>query len=159
MPPSIADLCQALPIATCEPGAVLLQEGTTSGRLYVLVEGSVEVLKDGFQINIVSDRGAIFGDMSALLDIPHMATVRALTACSFHVAEGGDAFLQSHQDIAYLLAKLLAQRLHGVTGYLVDLKKQFEDQDNHLGMVDDILETLLHDQRNDFTPGSDRDPG
>jgi len=26
-------------------------------------------------------------------------------------------------------------------------------------MVDDVLETLIHDQRQAFTPGSDRDQG
>ena len=88
-----------------------------------------------------------------------MATVRALGTCSAHVVEGGEAFLASHQEIAFHLARMLAQRLHGVTSYLVDLKVQFEDQAGHLGMVDEILETLVHEQRSDFTPGSDRDPG
>lgn len=155
---SLRDLCQNLPIAVFEPGAVLIAEGHATGRLYVLVEGVVEVLKSDFQINLVSDAGAIFGDMSALLGIPHMATVRAVSQCSAHVIEGGDAFLQSHQEVAYQLAKLLAQRLHGVTTYLADLKRQFEGEDNHLGMVDDILEALVHDQGREFTPGSDREP-
>ena len=29
---------------------------------------------------------------------------------------------------------------------LIDLKEQFSDQENHLGMVDDVLGTLLHHQ-------------
>lgn len=156
--PSIIDLCQSLPLQTFEPGAILIAEGSRSGRLYILAEGAVEVLKGDFQINLVADRGAIFGDISALLNIPHMATVRAATQCSLHVAEGGEAFLQAHQEIAFQLAQMLAQRLHGVTTYLADLKRQFEDHDNHLGMVDEILETLVHQQRSTFTPGSDRDP-
>jgi CRP-like cAMP-binding protein len=156
--PSIADLCSNLPVMTFEPGDVLLPEGASTGRLYVLLEGDVEIVKGDYQINLVSDRGAIFGDMSALLDAPHMATVRALTASKAYVAENGAAFLQSHPEVAYLLATTLAQRLNGVTSYLVDLKRQFEDQANHLGMVDEILETLLHEQRREFTPGSDRDP-
>lgn len=155
---SIGDLCKALPIASFAPGEVLLAEGQKTGRLFVLIEGSVEILKGDFQINLVSDAGAVFGDMSALLDIPHMATVRAVTPCTAHISDDGDAFLRAQPEIAYLLAKLLAQRLHGVTGYLVDLKAQFEDQSNHLGIVDEILETLVHEQKQDFTPGSDRDP-
>ena len=157
--PSILDLCHALPVRKFEPGAVLLAEGKTSGLLYVLIDGEVEILKGDFQINVVSDPGAIFGEISVLLDIPNMATVRAATPCSAHVVEGGDAFLQSHKEIAYQLSKLLAQRLHGLTTYLVDLKRQFEHHDNHLSMVDDVLETLVHHQRQSFTPGSDRDPG
>lgn len=156
---SIADLCQDFPLATYAGGDVLLKEGESTGRLYILAAGEVEVLKGDYQINTVADRGAIFGDMSALLGIPHMATVRALGPCSVHVIEGGEAFLASHQEVAFHLAKMLAQRLHGVTSYLVDLKRQFEDQAGHLGMVDEILETLVHEQHSDFTSGSDRDPG
>ena len=156
---SIADLCQDFPLATYLGGDVLLMEGERTGRLYVLSDGAVEVLKGDYQINTVAERGAIFGDMSALLGIPHMATVRALGSCSAHVIDGGEAFLASHQEVAFHLAKMLAQRLHGVTSYLVDLKRQFEDEAGHLGMVDEILETLVHEQHSDFTPGSDRDPG
>ena len=156
---SILSLCQALPVRTFEPGATLLAEGQKSGLLYVLIEGEVAILKGEFQINAVSAPGAIFGEISVLLDIPHMATVRALTPCRAHVVENGDAFLQSHKDIAYHLSKLLAERLHGVTTYLADLKRQYEDHEDHFGMIDDVLETLVHQQRRSFTPGSDRDPG
>jgi CRP-like cAMP-binding protein len=155
---TIADLCEGLPVIDFEPGAVLLPEGGSTGMLYVLLEGTVEVMKGDFQINIVADRGAIFGDMSALLGIPHMATVRAKTAGSAYLIEGGAAFLQANKEIAFLLAQLLAQRLHGVTGYLVDIKRQFEDHAGHLGIVDEILESLLHSQRRTFTAGSDREP-
>ena len=155
---SFADLCHALPRTTFAPGAVLLAEGDRTGKLYVLMDGSVEILKGAFQVNVVADSGAIFGDMSALLDIPHMATVRAITPVEAVCIEGGAAFLDAHKEVAFLLAQLLAQRLHGVTTYLADIKRQFEDQEGHLGLVDEILETLVHDQRRAFTPGSDRDP-
>lgn len=156
---TIADLCQDLPLATFQAGDILMAEGERSGRLYVLVDGAVEILKGGFQINLISDRGAILGDMSVLLDMPHTATVRALTPCTLHMSEGGETFLRSHKEVAFLLSQMLAQRLHGVSTYLVDLKRQFEDEAGHLGMVDEILETLVHQQRSTFTPGSDRDPG
>ncbi|MEJ0059411.1 MAG: cyclic nucleotide-binding domain-containing protein [Terricaulis sp.] len=155
--PSIADLCHELPVATFAPGEVLIGEGKSTGRLYVLIEGSVAVMKGDFQINLVSEPGAIFGDMSVLLGIPHMATVRAVTPCRARVTEDGAAFLQSHKEVTYLLSQMLAQRLQGVTTYLVDIKRQFEDHSGHLGMVDEILETLLNQQRSTFSPGSDRD--
>ena len=156
---SILPICQGLPIQDFAPGAVLLSEGATSGRLYVLLEGEVVVLKGDFEINTVSDPGAIFGEISVLLGIPHMATVRATTSCRAYVVEDADAFLKANPQISYELSRLLAQRLHGVTGYLVDLKRQYEDHGNHLGMIDDVLETLVHQQPNAFVPGSDRDPG
>ncbi|QGZ94230.1 Crp/Fnr family transcriptional regulator [Terricaulis silvestris] len=155
---SAEEFCEGLPVVAFAAGDVLLGEGALTGRLYVLLDGAVEVLKGELQINVVADRGAIFGDMSALLGIPHMATVRADGACRAYVAEDGVAFLQANPELSFVLAKLLAHRLYGVTAYLADLKLQFEDQANHLGMVDDILETLLHEQNNTFTPGSDREP-
>jgi CRP-like cAMP-binding protein len=156
--PSLEDLCHALPIATFEPGDIVLPEGASTGKLFVLIEGAVEILKGDYQINIVSDPGAVFGEMSALLATPHTATVRALQASKLYVVDGGDAFLRDNKDIAYFIARLLAQRLHGVTTYLVDLKDQFEDHADHLGMVDEILETIVNDQPQDFKPGSDREP-
>jgi CRP/FNR family cyclic AMP-dependent transcriptional regulator len=156
---SILDLCDALPVRAFQSGADLLCEGKTSGLLYVLVSGEVEILKGEFQINVVSEPGAIFGEISVLLGIPASATVRALTSCTAHVVEGGELFLQSHKEISYQLSKLLAQRVYRLSTYLVDLKRQFEHHDSHLSMVDDVLETLIHDQRQSFNPGSDRDPG
>ena len=138
---------------------VLLQEGTP-GALFILAEGAVEILKGDFRINVVDEPGAIFGEVSVLLGIPPMATVRALERSRLFVAENGLAFLSSRTDLALAVARLLARRLNSVTSYLVDLKKQFEDQRSHLGLVDEVLETLVHapDAGEDVTPGSDREP-
>jgi CRP-like cAMP-binding protein len=155
---TILSFCQELPEVTFGPGEVLLSEGERTGILYILIEGEVEVLKGDFQVTTVSEPGAVFGEMSVLLDIPHTATVRAVTASRVYVVRQADEFLQSQPDITYQLARLLSQRLYGVTTYLVDLKSQFEDQESHLGMVDAVLETLVHQQDEECTPGSDRDP-
>jgi CRP-like cAMP-binding protein len=155
---TILSFCQELPEATFGPGEILFSEGGRTGILYILIEGEVEVLKGDFQITTLSEPGAIFGEISVLLDIPHTATVKALTTSRAYVVQQAGEFLQSQPDITYQLARLLAQRLYGVTTYLVDLKSQFEDQENHLGMVDVVLETLVHQQDEECTPGSDRDP-
>ena len=60
-------------------GTVLLTEGMTSGRLYVLVEGSIEVVRGETQVAVVSEPGSMFGEMSMLLELPHTATVRTLS--------------------------------------------------------------------------------
>jgi len=155
----ILELCKSVPVRAFAPGAPLLTEGGKSGLLYVLIDGEVEIVKGDFQINVVSDAGAIFGEISVLLDLPHMATVRALSACRAHEVHDGNEFLKAHPEIAHHLAQLLARRLHGVSTYLVDLKQQFASHENHLGMVDDVLESLVNQQHQRFMPGSDRDPG
>ena len=155
---TILSFCQGLSEKTFGPDDVLLTEGENDRILYILIEGEVEVLKGDFPINTVSEPGALFGEISVLLDIPHTATVKTLTPSRAYVVERASEFLQSHTDIAYQLARLLAQRLYGITTYLLDLKGQFEDQEGHLGMVDEVLETLVHQQAEECSPGSERDP-
>lgn len=138
-------------------GTVLLVEGESSGRLFVLKEGTIEVVRSDTVIAVVTAPGAFFGEMSGLLGKPHSATVRATSpAVVYAFAESG-AFLRSHPEIAYGVARLLAQRLHAATTYLVDIKRQFEGHDNHFAMVDEVLESLLHHQ-DEVSPGSDRQP-
>jgi len=155
---TILDLCDGLRATDYRKGDVLLAEGTQTGMLYILVDGTVEILKGDFQIDVVSTPGALFGEVSALLDIPHMATVRVLNTSRVYKIEHAVAFLNNYPMVAMEVARLLAQRLNGVTNYLVDLKNQFQEEKGHLGMVDEVLETLLNQQRDKFVPGSKRDP-
>ncbi len=155
---AILNYCQNLPKRTFSPGEVLLLEKEKQCVLYILDSGEIEVLKGDIQVATTSEPGAVFGEMSVLLDIPHTATVRALAPSDVYVVEHASEFLQSQTDIAYQLAKLLSQRLYNVTTYLADLKRQFEDRSDHLGMVDEVLETLVHQQVEECDPGSDRDP-
>jgi CRP-like cAMP-binding protein len=147
-----------LPERSIPAGEVIMAEGKHDGVLFILAEGAVEVLKGDFQINTFTDPGAVFGEISILLDTPHTATVKTLAPSRFYVVEDPVEFLRSAPDIALGVARLLAKRLHAMTTYLVDLKHQFEDHDSHLGMVDEVLDALTHAQHEDHAPGSDRDP-
>ena len=117
------DFFQGRPTQTFEPGAVLLAEGMQSGALCILISGEVEILKGGFQVNVVSDPGAFFGEMSILLNTPHTATVRALRQCQAYWIEDGGPFLRSNKDVAFDFMKVIAQRLHDVTTHLTDLNR------------------------------------
>ena len=139
-------------------GTVLMTEGTTSGRLYVLAEGSLEVVREETQVSVISEPGSIFGEMSVLLGLPHTATVRALSAATVYAFDDAEGFLRSDPQIALIVARMLAQRLNAATTYLVDLKRQYAGKGNHLDMVSEVLASLLHNQEPDFTPGSDRHP-
>jgi hypothetical protein len=50
------------------------------------------------------------------------------------------------------LCELLAQRLISVTDYLVTLKQQYEGHD-HLAIVDQVLERLIHRHPRQRAPG------
>lgn len=148
---------ERLPEITMPSGEVLLPEGERTGLLYILVAGEVGIFKGNAQFETVSEPGAIFGEISALIDIPHMATVKALTEVRVVRIDNAALFLANNSDAAIDVARLLAERLNNVVGYLADLKEQFEGRD-HMSMVDEVLETLVNQQRSSFTPGSNRDP-
>ncbi len=153
------DHCRGLPERIFEAGEILIREGAP-GPLFVLAEGAVEVLKGNVRITILDEPGAIFGEIAALLGIPPTATVKALERTRTFAAEDGAAFLSAQPELALLIARMLAQRLTSVTSYLVDIKRQFEDQKGHLGIVDEVLETLVSEQSTGdrITRGSDREP-
>jgi CRP/FNR family cyclic AMP-dependent transcriptional regulator len=73
----------------------------------------------------VTEPGAVFGELSVLLDQPHTAEVRALEASQFHVADA--ATLLREDPIALLyVATVLARRLDGANQALIELKRQLQ---------------------------------
>jgi CRP/FNR family cyclic AMP-dependent transcriptional regulator len=152
--PSLLDHCRRLAERQIAPGADLLRQGERSGRLFVLAEGTLEVYRGDVQIALVSEPGAIFGEMAVLLDQPHTASVRAVTEAKVHVVEDASRFLNANPNVLLPIATLLARRLQSATTYLVNLKHQFRDQKDHLGMVDEVLESLTHQQDEDFPPAA-----
>lgn len=127
------------------PGEVIIEQDSATGPLYVLIEGEVEILRENIQVAKTAKPGAVFGEMSVLLACAHTATVRALKPSRFAVIENPRQFLAASSDASLHVATLLAKRLDALNKYLVDVKRQYEGHD-HLGMVDDVLETLMHRQ-------------
>jgi CRP/FNR family cyclic AMP-dependent transcriptional regulator len=126
-------------------GDAILEEGSQSQVLYVLAHGSVDVYKGETRVASSSEPGAVFGEISVLLDAPHTATVRAAEDSTFYKVENPEHFLQAHPVVALHVSRLLAKRLDTLTRYLIDVKQQFEG-DDHIGMVDDILDSLINRQ-------------
>jgi CRP/FNR family cyclic AMP-dependent transcriptional regulator len=143
-------LLQTLPAVTYAPGQVAIAEGSPMGGIYFLESGEVEVLKGGQLIAEVFEPGAVFGDMAYLLGSAPTATVRALTPCVFrHVADPRE-FFRLNPDGALHMAAILARRLDSLNRYLVDIKQQFKDRADHLGMIDEVLDALMHKHPRDI---------
>lgn len=155
---SVLSLCQGLPEKSFRQGDILMSEGGKDKLIYVLIEGGVDIYKGDILVSSQSDPGAIYGELAVLLNVPHTATVKAATDCRTYRVEEANEFLRSHPDLSFQLASLLARKLNSITSYLADLKRQFQDRDDHLGMVDEVLESLLHEQVEELEPGSARYP-
>jgi len=115
----------ALPLARYGAGETVFTEGTKTGRLLILKSGAVSIVKDGIEIATVSEPGAVFGELSALLDQPHGADVRVLEASEFHVADAATLLGQDPTALLYI-ATILARRLDGANRVFLELKDQCE---------------------------------
>jgi CRP-like cAMP-binding protein len=150
--------CADLPTLVLPPGGVLIDEGAEPAQMFVLRSGAVTVERDGTPFARIDHPGAVFGEMSWVLDRPATATVRAESEVEVHVMADPAGFLAAHPEVTVAILRMTAARLDGLTQYLVDVKAQFAGLDGHLGMVDQILDTLVHHQAPPVRPGSVRDP-
>src|SRR6516162_6846194 len=116
------DIFARLPLTTYRAGETVLAAGSKSGKLFILKSGAVVVLKDSVELARVDEPGSVFGELSALLDLPHTADVRALADSQFHVA---DAALPSKDPLVLLqVARILARRIVAANSSLVELRYQ-----------------------------------
>ena len=139
----ILDYCQGLGQVSFKPGTVMLPEGERLGRLYVLLEGQVEVIRERTQVTHVDEPGSIFGEMAVLLDMPHSATVKALSSVTAYEIPDALTLLDSRPEFALHIATMLARRLYYTTSYLVDLQQQSAGKRQDLDLVDQILASLV----------------
>lgn len=152
------ELCADLPTEHVAAGDVLVTEGSAPGRLLVLVSGTVTVERDGTPFARIDFPGAIFGEMSWVLGKPATATARATTEVVVHVVDDPATFFTERPGAALAVLQMTASRLDGLTQYLVDVKRQFEGNEDHTAMIGRILDSLVHHQAPRPRTGSARDP-
>ena len=150
-------LSASLPSVDFAPGDIVVEEGGTTGALWILVSGALRVRKGAVAVNTVTRPGALIGEVAVLLDGANGATVEATEPSVLRHAADGKALLASDPWISRLVAVGLAERLNVVTTYLADLKQQYGDAPG-LSMVNDVLARLVHGQGTRARPGSARDP-
>ena len=140
----ILELCEDMETVSFAAGDVMFPEGGKTGCLYFLISGGVEVIKGETSDH---DHPRAGSDPRGGVD-PAGPTASGVgggdRGHDCYVTRGGRDFLETHPKIALAVAELLAARLKGMIGYLGDLKAQYEDRKDHLGMVDELLLNLAH---------------
>jgi CRP-like cAMP-binding protein len=131
------------PLATLAAGELLLTQGGKTDCIYFMVQGSVKITKDDIEVATVTDEGAVFGELSILLDKEHSASVKCLEDSKFYCIENPAEYLEDHPKVIWHIAQTLGLRIFNLNQYLVDLKQQDEGED-HLQMVEDVLGVLLN---------------
>jgi CRP-like cAMP-binding protein len=153
---TVLDYCAGGIQRKVSAGTLIIHEAGTTGHLFVLIEGRLEVLKGDTIVANIVEPGAVVGEMSVLLDRPHTATVRAASDSTIYEFSDAAAFLREQPEVALLIARLLAQRLNVATTYLADVMQQYAGHGDHLAMVGEILQSMINLPPIQVSPGSDR---
>lgn len=149
-------ICSEYPEIHLTKGECLIRESVRTDRLYILKVGSFEVVRHGVRVITIGEPGAFLGEMSAVLGSAPSADVLAVQDSTVHVVEHASAAVRTRPELTLAIAQLLARRLSAVTGYLVDIKRQYADSNTHLALMDQVLANLIVMQPNTAAPGSER---
>jgi CRP-like cAMP-binding protein len=126
----LEELRPALKVMKVGAGEAVVREGDSATRLYVLVKGEVQVVKNylepGAQTVDVMKSGSFFGEMALMAeDSVRSASVVTSEECNFLALER-DAFKQfveRNPDVAYLLLKEAFRRLRQANELIASLQK------------------------------------
>jgi CRP/FNR family cyclic AMP-dependent transcriptional regulator len=111
-----ARLAQLFCRRTYQPGAVIVRQGDTSMSFYVVLSGTVRVVRQsaGDIVDIVEEGpGSFFGEMGVIDDLPRAATVQALTQteCGLLAKWDFQRELSADPGIALSLISVLNSRI------------------------------------------------
>jgi phosphoserine phosphatase RsbU/P len=114
----IKHLASSLKSIELPPGSVIMREGGEGSLCYILMDGSVEIIKamgtSDERILAVRGDGSLLGEMSLFSQGgKHTASVRSVTAVKLLQMTGQDfdSLLQRQPQIAYKVVDLLSKRL------------------------------------------------
>ena len=111
-PVTLEQLASRLSRVRVPAGEVILREGDPGDRFYVIGEGEVEIALDGGPPKTLG-RGAYFGEIALLRDVPRTATVTTRTEVELYVLER-DVFIAAvtgHAPSAEAADAVIATRL------------------------------------------------
>jgi MFS family permease len=104
-------LATALVPMSVAAGEVVIREGDTGDRFYIVADGELEIRGD--RLHRAARAGDHFGEIALLQDVPRTATVRAVADSRLYALERGDflAAVTGHSDVRAAGEAIAAERL------------------------------------------------
>jgi CRP/FNR family cyclic AMP-dependent transcriptional regulator len=139
---SVFERLSGFPIRIFEEGELVLPQGGRTGQLLFLLQGAIDVVKDGWHIARIAKPGAVFGDMAVLRDQPHSADVVAIERSSLFVVSDAAAFLRNEPLIALYVAVVQSGRLDAANRSVIAARSQLvangKQDPGFVAMLDEI---------------------
>jgi CRP-like cAMP-binding protein len=118
----------------CDPGDRIIEEGQEDQRIFILLTGELDVIKDGEPVGAITKNGEVFGEVAVVSGSPRSATVQARTPVLCLVID--QQFLHdlmpeetnaSYYAALYgFLSRVMAVRLQSVSARLAEVERELE---------------------------------
>jgi CRP/FNR family cyclic AMP-dependent transcriptional regulator len=119
----------------CDPGDRVIEEGQDDARIFILLTGDLEVMKDGGPIATIDQSGEIFGEVAMISGEKRSASVvaRTPTLCLVIDQQFLNELKPEKTNASYyaalygFLSRVLAGRLKQATARLAELERELEE--------------------------------
>ncbi|MFN0127186.1 MAG: cyclic nucleotide-binding domain-containing protein [Verrucomicrobiales bacterium] len=118
----------------CDPGDRIIEQGQEDKRIFILLAGELEVLKDGEPVGTLTKNGEIFGEVAVVSGERRIATVRALTPALclvidqqfLHELKPEETNASYYAAMYGFLSRVMAVRLQAVSARLAEVERELE---------------------------------
>ncbi|QIF05307.1 cyclic nucleotide-binding domain-containing protein [Roseimicrobium sp. ORNL1] len=119
----------------CEPEDVIIQEGAVDSRIYILLNGVVDVRKDGKTLATIKRPGEVFGELAVVNDDRRSASVVAAkpTVCLavdqkfLQDVKPRDEYPAFYAALYEFIARVTAGRLQATSRRLAEVEKELRE--------------------------------
>ena len=125
-----------------DAGMTLFKEGDIDNRLFVLIDGRVEILRDGKLLAEIGVAESFIGEVSALTGRPRSATARTSRQSTLLVVEEIEDLFQHAGNWGIRLARELANRLDRMNDRFSRLHQVLDLTRREGGIAEDVTKTL-----------------
>ena len=94
-----------------KPGQVLFKEGDVDRRVFVLLDGKVEIVKDGERVAEVGVSDSFIGEISALTGKPRWASAKVTAPSTLLIVSDVEELFKADGAWGLKLSRVLADRL------------------------------------------------
>ncbi|MDF1615046.1 type IV-A pilus assembly ATPase PilB [Desulfurivibrio dismutans] len=106
-----------------QDGDIIIRQDNTDRDFFKLVNGALNVIRDGKKIAEITEPGEYFGEMSAISGEPRSATILAQGRCKIKRFPGDKLLevIEKYPEVGKHLFKTLVSRLNQANGIIVKL--------------------------------------
>lgn len=139
------DLVSLGEISTCQPDVVLFKEGDVGEKLYLIIEGSLEVTNKSDSQVYLLNAGEVLGEIGLLDGLPRTATVTTATSCLLFglTRDQFESFLALDPKLALSVMRVTNRKVRAALSREKELNASLQDANEELERLNNSLEHMV----------------